>query len=69
MLRNFDLAPSHLFAIHPGRGECGLKGLQQESFSSSTAQYVYRCTCGFGWFLSMSDITQLVQATPRLDQQ
>jgi hypothetical protein len=51
--------PNYLFIIHPGGGDCGLKGLQKEGLSGFTNQYIYRCSCGFRWFLSVSEIRSL----------
>jgi len=60
MEENVDIAPTRLFRIHPGGGACGLAGLQRENFLSSTGQYVYRCSCGFQWFLSPAEIRALL---------
>jgi hypothetical protein len=61
MYQNAAVAPDHIYTVHPGGGDCGLKGLKKESFCSAKGQYVYRCTCGFRWFLFPTDLRALVQ--------
>lgn len=68
MSQNASIAPDRIFTVHPGGGNCGLNGLKLEGFSFSTGQYIYRCTCGFRWYLFISDISQLLQSVPRLDE-
>ena len=62
MEENIGIAPTCLFRIHPGGGSCGQAGLQREKFLPSTDQYVYRCSCGFQWFLSLTEIRALLQS-------
>jgi hypothetical protein len=60
-----EFAPDYLYAIHPGRGgDCGLQGLRKEGQQLITGQNIYRCQCGFRWFLYPKEIVSLEQ-TPR----
>jgi hypothetical protein len=53
--------PDHLYTMHPGGGQCGVRGLRRENCISSSGQYVYRCGCGFQWYLFPSEIAELTQ--------
>lgn len=53
--------PACIYAVHPGRGQCGLQGMKEQGFVPATSEYVYRCSCGFQWHLTPKEIVALVE--------
>jgi hypothetical protein len=53
--------PDYLYTVHPGGGQCAARELRRENRISATGQYVFRCRCGFQWYLFPSEIARLTQ--------
>jgi hypothetical protein len=53
--------PDYLYTVHPGGGQCGTRGLRRENRISASGQYVFRCGCGFQWYLFPSEVARLTQ--------
>jgi len=58
--------PDCLYTVHPGGGQCGARGLIRESRISASGQYVFRCVCGFRWYLFPSEIAKLMHGSPAI---
>lgn len=55
-----SIAPVCLYAVHPGQGQCGLRGMKKEGFVPATGEFVYRCGCSFQWHLTGKEIAEVL---------